>query len=326
MVASLAGRDAGLTLEPGDEGVDGEALGESVAARGSSRRSRLLSNRGGNGARGRGRVAARGRGRGRVRRRGSGGAAGAKERRTRNGVLDVAGVDVEEDTGVGGSVQLGADNTLGLLGAAASDLDVQALRVVLGTVLLASSVQRNDLVAEDVLAGSEALGDSDGPGVVLADHLDGSPLAVLVTSTLNLGPLEILLLDGLNVTTVSGNVGKDGANVGHRPLGPVELDSATSGNLAQVVGAELGASILVADDVGLSVGVWANEAVVQVLGVPANVLGDVTTVLGSIVVVELEARLEDVINGDTSDGTVGSDGSSKSRNGGNGSESLVHDG
>ena len=65
----------------------------------------------------------------------------------------------------------------------------------MGTVLGTSAVESNDFVAEDVLAGGKALRDGDGPSVVLADHLDGSPFAVLVTSTVDLGPLELLLLD-----------------------------------------------------------------------------------------------------------------------------------
>lgn len=139
-------------------------------------------------------------------------------------------VDVKLDAGVGGSVELGANNTIGLLGTAAGNLNVDALGIVLGTVLLGSGVERNDFVAEDVLARGKVLGDSHGPGVVVGNQLVGSPLAVLVTSTLNLKPLEILLLDGLEVAGVGSSVSENGANVGCGPGAPVEVDFATSGD------------------------------------------------------------------------------------------------
>lgn len=97
-------------------------------------------------------------------------------------------------------------------------------------------MESDNLVAEDVLAGGKGLGDGDGPCVVLADHLDGSPLAVLVAVGLDLGPLESGLVDRLDITSVRSDVGDNGANVGLRPGGPVELDCSTGGNGAHGVG------------------------------------------------------------------------------------------
>ena len=133
MAASVASRAASLTLEPSNEGIEGEGLGELVTAGGrSSGGSGLLGLRGGDGGLDGGcSVAAgdrsgRGDSRGGRSRGGGGGgrAAGAEESWAGDGVVDGAGVGVEEDTGVGGSVELSSDNTLGGLATAASDLNV----------------------------------------------------------------------------------------------------------------------------------------------------------------------------------------------------------
>jgi hypothetical protein len=73
------------------------------------------------------------------------------------------------------------------------------------------------------------------------------------------------------------------------PDGPVELYNTTSRNLGHGVRATLRAGSLVADDVGSGEGVGLYKAIVEVLGIPANVLGDLTAVLLGVVVVELEA-------------------------------------
>ena len=74
------------------------------------------------------------------------------------------------------SVQFRAEGTLGqLLGSASSDLDVEALRVVLRAVLGARAVHGNDLVAEDVVAGCQARRDRGGPGVVVGNEVCRGP-------------------------------------------------------------------------------------------------------------------------------------------------------
>lgn len=147
MAASLGSRAAGLALEPADEGVDGEALWEGVTAGGRSSRGSggrgggrlgLGGSDGAGGSSGAGRAGSGGRGSaagagssGRSAGLGGGGAraARAEERRSGDGVVDGGAVGAEEDTGVGGSVELSADNTLWGLGAGASDLNVQAYKL-----------------------------------------------------------------------------------------------------------------------------------------------------------------------------------------------------
>lgn len=93
--------------------------------------------------------------------------------RARDGVAgDVTTVDVVLDALVGGLVKGGAGNAVsavgaGVGGARASDLNVDTLGVGLGAVLLAGGVEGDDLVAEDVVASGERLGDGEGPRVVV---------------------------------------------------------------------------------------------------------------------------------------------------------------
>lgn len=189
------------------------------------------------------------------------------------------------------------------------------LGVVLGTVGLLSTVKSNDLVAEDVLASSKVLGDGDGPCVVLTDHLDSSPLAILVTVGLDLGPLESGLVNRLDITSVGSNVGDNGADVGLGPGGPVELDCSTSGNGGHGVGGELGGTGLVADDVGLAEGVGLDEAVVEVLSVPTDVVGHRLLLLVGVVVGAEPTRSVLAIDGNTVDGAVGHGASGEGSNG-----------
>ena len=150
------------------------------------------------------------------------------------------------------------------------------------------------------------------------------PLAVLVTMSIDLSPLQVLLLDGFNVTRVRRNIGNDRAHVRIGPGSPVELNGATSSDLGKGVRRALGAGVLVADDVGSAKRVWLYEAIVKVLGVPADVLGDWGIVLLGVVVVELEAADVLAINGNTVGGTVGGSSSSQSSDGAEGSNRLVH--
>lgn len=183
----------------------------------------------------------------------------------------------------------------------------------------------DDLVTEDVLASGKSLGHGNGPCVVLANHLDGSPLATLVAVSINLSPLEIGFGNGGDIAGVGSNVGDDGTHVRLRPGGPVELDGTTSSNLGQSIDRAISASSLVADDVGCVERIWGNEAVVEVLSIPANVLRDGAVALLGIVVVKLEATGVNTVDGDTVNSAVSSGGSSQSCDSAEGSNSLVHD-
>ena len=137
------------------------------------------------------------------------------------------------------------------------------LGVGLGAVGGSSSVKRDDLMTEDVLAGSKRLRNGDGPGVVLADHLDGSPLAVLVAVSIDLGPLEGGLVNGGDVAVVRSNVCDDGTDVGLGPGGPLDVDGSSSSDLGDL---STGGGVLVAGDLvhfGIHGGI--NEAVIKAL-------------------------------------------------------------
>ena len=87
----------------------------------------------------------------------------------RDGVAgDVTPVDVVLDAGISGGVEGGASDAVSAVGARvggarAGDLNVDALGVGLGAVLLPGGVESDNLVAEDVVARGERLGDAEGP-------------------------------------------------------------------------------------------------------------------------------------------------------------------
>lgn len=190
---------------------------------------------------------------------------------TGDGVAGGVVVEVEDDTLLGGSVQRSTGNTGGLLGTGTSDLEVEALGVVLGTVLLASGVESNDLVAEDVRTGLEAGRDGDLPGVASGNELVGGELASGGHTGLgDLEELEVGLVDlGAAIGTARSEVVDDGTLVRLGPGVPLDGDLLTgldTGGLDGVLGA------LVADDVGVTEGGGLNEAVVGVGGEPSNEL------------------------------------------------------
>lgn len=83
------------------------------------------------------------------------------------------------------------------------------------------------LVAEDVGAGLERLGHSDGPRVVGVDHVLRGPLlgAIVDPGLVDLGPEQLGLVDGGGRAAVGRDVCEHGAQaVG--PRGPLELDGA----------------------------------------------------------------------------------------------------
>lgn len=86
----------------------------------------------------------------------------APDRRARDGVAAKGAIEVEEDAGVLGRVELGGGLAGGEgLRAAAADLDVKALGVGLGSVGAAGGVQGDDLVAKNVVSGGKTRGDLD---------------------------------------------------------------------------------------------------------------------------------------------------------------------
>jgi len=164
----------------------------------------------------------------------------------------VAAVDVVLDALVGSGVKRSAGNTVSAAaarvgGAGAGDLDVDALGVGLGAVLLwlllvcvvvvfvnirsylACGVQGDDLVAEDVVARGEGLGDVDGPLVAVGDELVGAPLVGGGVDDTDLSELEeaqALLVGVGAVARALGQVVDDRAVVGLGPGVPLESHGA----------------------------------------------------------------------------------------------------
>jgi hypothetical protein len=180
-------------------------------------------------------------------------------------------VEVEQDTRVSGGVELGEVATVEGLGTASSDLEVDALRVSLGTIGLAGRVEANDLVAENVVTGLEVLGDGELPGEAIPDEVVGGPVtgvaARLEALLSNLGPLEAALVDAGEVAADGGEVLSDGTVVGLGPCVPLQGDNISGGNGDGVLD---GLGALVADDIGSVEGIRRNEAVVLVASSPAD--------------------------------------------------------
>jgi hypothetical protein len=234
---------------------------------------------------------------------GLGAGAGARtvESRSRDLILGGTLVRVEENTGLRVSVELGSQSTLGVVSTRASDVDVEALGVVLSTILGTSAVKGDDLVTEDVASSGKSLGDSAGPGVVVLDKIGCSPGAI-ESSSIDLNPLEGGRVRLGALSRALGDVSQDRTDVRLGPVGPLELNGATSLD-GERPGSRCG--LLVAGNVGGTEVTGGDEAVVEVLGRPSSNIGDLATLLGLVVRVEAVAGLVDAINLDTSYGTVG---------------------
>lgn len=190
---------------------------------------------------------------------------------TGDGVAGGVVVEVELDTGIVRLVEAGTGNTSGDIGTAGLNLEVEALGVVLGTVLLASGVESNDLVTEDVVTGLERGGDGDLPAVTSGNEVVGGELATGGHTSLgDLEELEALLVDlGAAISTASSEVVDDGTLVRLGPGVPLDGDLLTGLNLG---GLDSVLSTLVADDIGVTVGGGLDETVVGVLGEPGDEL------------------------------------------------------
>jgi hypothetical protein len=226
-------------------------------------------------------------------------------------------VEVELDTGVLSGVELGEVTTAESPGAATSDLEVDALGVGLGTVVLASGVKTDDLVSEDVVTGLEVLGDGELPGVTVRDELIGSPAAGVAARDKallgDLGPSEASLVDAGEVAADGGEVLSDGTVVRFGPGVPLQGDNITSSDSDGVAD---GASALVADDIGSAEGVGLDEAVVLVSSSPANSVGGST--VGNTTSVLLAT------SDDLSDVAVGVDRAGEESHSGEGESVAVH--
>jgi hypothetical protein len=191
--------------------------------------------------------------------------------RTRSSVASEGSEDVELDTRVVGSVEAGTRSTTAqLCGSRALNLEVDALGVGLGAVGLARSVQRDDFVANDVVTRGN-IGEGQVPGEVVGNQVIGSPLtgvaARLPGLGRNLGPLQARRVDGTAVAVARRNVLLNRADVADGPGIPLESDLAAG--LDGYVGT-VALALLVADNGRGAKGIRRDEAVVEVVGLPAN--------------------------------------------------------
>lgn len=257
---------------------------------------------GGNSGGSRGDGGGGGRGRGRGGRAGAG-AAGVQGR-AGHLVAAQGAVGVEENARVVGGVELRGDDALGVLGAGAGDLDVEALRVVLSTVGGSGAVHGDDLVAEDVVARGQGGGHRRGPDVAVLDELRGRPLLgrEVDARLVNLDPFERRLVGVGAVAVALGHVGQDGADVRLGPGAPLEVDG-TAGRDRCRAGGRLGV-LVTRDSVG-AVLRGSHEPVVQVLGVPARRRGGRLPVELHVVVVEQEAAVLLAVGRERGHGAVG---------------------
>lgn len=227
-------------------------------------------------------------------------------------------VEVEQDTRVGGGVELGEVATVEGLGTTSSDLEVDALRVSLSTIGLAGGVEANDLVAENVVTGLEVLGDGELPGEAITNEVVGGPVtgvaSRLETLLGDLGPLEAALVDAGEVAADGGEVLSDGTVVGIGPGVPLQGDNIAGGNGDGVLD---GLGALVADDISSAEGIRRNEAVVLVASSPTD------SVSGSTVRKTTGVLLAASDNG--LDVAVSIDGSGEEGNKAEGESVAVHD-
>lgn len=93
-------------------------------------------------------------------------------------------------------------------------------------------MESDNLVTEDVLAGSDVLGNSDGPGVAVGDQIVGGPVlgsGIVQALLVDLEEREVASGDGSAVVAGAlGEVVQDGTVVRLGPGVPLELDLTTS--------------------------------------------------------------------------------------------------
>lgn len=149
--------------------------------------------------------------------------------RTRHRVAAKVRVDIKLDTLVASLVQLFTSSTSRASITATSNLNIDTLHIVLRTVLLTSRVQRDQLMAQNIVAVRNSLGHRERVGVVVFNHVVTGPgtrgiAAVDQTLLVDLEELEAGLVDLGAVSVAGGQVVEDGAVVRLGPLGPLHFD------------------------------------------------------------------------------------------------------
>ena len=128
-------------------------------------------------------------------------------------------------------------------------------------------MQSDDFVAEDVVAGRDALGDRDSPAVVVGDQLVGSPGAwgsciVDKPTGADLEKLELRLVNVSAAPRALGQIIQNGAVMAVGPWRPLQFDDIASGNFGRGAG---WSGVQMTNNVFRCVVVWVDEAIAQVL-------------------------------------------------------------
>lgn len=191
---------------------------------------------------------------------------------SRNNIGRQGLIDVDQDTWVGWGVEFFTSSTSGIGGTASSDLQVDALRVVLGSVCVLGRVKSDDFVAQDIVSRCDSGRDFYSPAVVGGDELVGSPcswdgVVVDQTTFLYLDKVQLCLVHGRAVAIAVGEIADNGTVVASGPCSPLELDSASCGNWSRN---RTGYGIPVADDVCTGVLSGIDESQVCCSGCPPN--------------------------------------------------------
>lgn len=181
-------------------------------------------------------------------------------------------VDVDQDTGIGWGVEFFTSGASGTGGTATSDLQVDALRVVLGTVCVSGRVKSNDFMAQNIVSRCDGVRDCYSPAVVGGDKLVGSPCAwdggvVDQTTLINLDEVQRGLIHGRTVAIAVGEIGDNRTVMAIGPCGPLELDSASCSNRGRN---RSRCGILVADNVWVGILSGIDESQVCCSSCPPN--------------------------------------------------------
>lgn len=142
-------------------------------------------------------------------------------------------IAVQGDAGIGCLVELGADDARRVLGAGATDDQVEAVRVVLRAADMAVLVEREELVSQDVIPRHDAGRDRRRPAKTLLDQERRGPSArhavrrsshgiLKHADLLDLEPLELALVGALAGTSAVGHVVEHRPVMSFRPHAPVQ--------------------------------------------------------------------------------------------------------
>lgn len=227
------------------------------------------------------------------------------------------GVYIEKNARVGLSHEGLAECAGGQRGAAASNLKVEAVRVVLSTVGITARVKGNYLVAENIMAGLDASGDLGSPlKPILEQNIIGPEARDSVIDASSFGDLEEL--EGRLVDEVAAVVGarseivNDGAMMGFGPCAPLEGDGISCLNRRIPPGVF---TTPFADHIGITEVGGLDEAIVRVGRTPADHNGGRIHVR---IAVHIVARVRNFVDDDIIDVTVSGNTNSSRKGGGGG--------